>query len=141
MGDAPLWAAGQLLVGGPASGDLVALAEPISFWGGVDENTGRIIDPHHSQRGTELADVALLTGVSRGSSSSASTLLECVRRRTAPSMLLLDPDPILIIGAAAAWELYGRGPSVVLLAERPTRAGALHLTLNSDGRLYAGGGW
>jgi uncharacterized protein len=111
------WCTGDLLVGGEAAGELVKLAEPLSFWGGVDEETGIIIDRHHPQVGTTLAGTALLMGATRGSSSSTSTLLECIRRGTAPALLLLtEPDPILVIGAVVAWEIYGRGPSVVLLS-------------------------
>lgn len=115
---------GELLVGGPAVGELVALVEPLSFWGGVDDHTGAIIDTHHPQLGTSLAGSALLTGATKGSSSSTSTLLECIRRDTAPSVLLLtDTDPILVVAVVVAWELYGRGPSVVLLPGRPDLTG------------------
>lgn len=133
-----VWCEGELLVGGEAGGDLVVLAEPLSFWGGVDEETGRIVDTHHPQRGTGLAGSALLTGATRGSSSSTSTFLECVRRGTAPAILLLtDPDPILVIAAAVAVELYGQGTSVVLLSEVPDTEGVQSVRVDASGRLYA----
>ncbi len=133
-----VWCAGELLVGGPAAGELVALVEPVSFWGGVDDETGAIMDVRHPQHGTLLGGSALLLGASRGSSSSASTFLECVRRDTAPAILLLtDPDTILVVGAAAAHELYGHGPSVVLLPDRPDPAGVGAVRLDGAGRLYA----
>lgn len=136
MADA--WCAGQLLVGGAAAGDLVVLVEPVSFWGGVDDETGAICDVRHAQYRTRLAGTALLLGASRGSSSSASTFLECVRRDTAPALLLLtDPDPILVVGAAAAHELYGRGPSVVLLSEPPDATGVAAVRLDDTGHLFA----
>lgn len=132
------WSRGELLVGGEAEGDLVVLTEPLSFWGGVDENTGRIIDTHHSQRGTALAGSALLMGASRGSSSSTSTFLECVRRGTAPAILLLtDADPMLVIAAAVAIELYGRGASVVLLPRSPDTVGVQSVRVDALGRVYA----
>lgn len=135
------WCAGELLVGGEASGDLVALVEPLSFWGGVDDETGRIIDGHHPQAGTSLAGAALLMGATRGSSSSTSTLLECIRRRTAPAMLLLtDPDPILVVAAVVAWEMYDRGPSVVLLVEAPDTEDVSWVQVDPEGRLYAATG-
>lgn len=52
-------------------------------------------------------------------------------------LILTVPDPILVVGAAAAWELYNRGPSVVLLTERPTETDRLHLDLDPYGRLRA----
>jgi predicted aconitase with swiveling domain len=132
------WCVGELLVGGPAAGPLVALDEPLSFWGGVDDESGRIIDGHHPQFGTGLAHTALLMGATRGSSSSTSTLLECIRRDTAPAMLLLtDTDPILVIAVVVAWEIYGRGPTVVLLAQAPDTAAVTSVRVDDDGRLYA----
>lgn len=140
MGEAATtpWSVGELLVGGRAAGDLVALSEPLSFWGGVDDESGRIIDRHHPQFGTGLAGSALLMGATRGSSSSTSTLLECIRRGTAPAMLLLtDTDPILVIAAVVAWEIYGRGPTVVLLSEPPDTAAVTSVRVDDEGVLYA----
>jgi uncharacterized protein len=132
------WCQGELIVGGPASGPLLALREPLSFWGGVDDETGLIIDGHHPQCGTSLTGTALLMGATRGSSSSTSTLLESIRRGTAPNMLLLtDTDPILSIAAVVAWELYGRGPSVVLLSETPATSGVGRVRVDGDGRMFA----
>src|SRR4051794_24524033 len=92
------WCSGDPVVAGEAEGALLVLQEPVSFWGGVDEETGVIIDAHHPQFGECLAGTVLLMGATRGSSSSTSTFLECVRRGTAPaSLLLTEPDPILVV--------------------------------------------
>ncbi|MSW80524.1 MAG: DUF126 domain-containing protein [Actinobacteria bacterium] len=126
------------MVGSGAEGDLVALVEPLSFWGGVDDTTGAIIDGHHPQVGIILAGSALLMGATRGSSSSTSTLLECIRRRTAPEVLLFtDTDPILVVAAVVAWELYGRGPTVVLLSASPDVDGVTRVRVDNDGRVSA----
>lgn len=137
MADDDLWARGELVVGGAAEGPLLVLEEPLSFWGGVDDVTGTIIDTHHRQHGTSLAGTALLMGATRGSSSSTSTFLECVRRGTAPSVLLLtDTDPILVVAAAAAYEIYGHGPSVVVLAQEPVTSGVERVRVDRDGAIY-----
>lgn len=129
---------GELLAGGEARGDLVTLVEPLSFWGGVDERTGCIIDGHHPQVGTCLAGTAVLMGATRGSSSSTSTLLECIRRGTAPAVLLLTAaDPMLLVAAVVAWEIYGHGPTVVLLPEAPVVAGVGEVRVDEMGRLFA----
>lgn len=133
-----LWSEGELLVGGAAGGPLIALTAPLSYWGGVDPATGMIVDPHHPQRGVSLAGVALLTGATKGSSSSTSTFLECVRMGTAPAVLLLtDPDPILVVAAAAAHEIYERGPTVVLLSAPPVLAHVAAVEVDLAGRLFA----
>jgi uncharacterized protein len=100
---------GRVLVGGSARGRALVLAEPLSFWGGVDPRSGRVIDRRHPQAGAELAGRVVVMSSGRGSSSSSSVLAECIRVGTAPSALLLhEPDPILVVGAIVARELYGR---------------------------------
>jgi uncharacterized protein len=140
VADGSLLVGGELILGPATSGPLLRLAEPVSFWGGVDEKTGRIIDQHHPQLGICLAGTALLMGAARGSSSSSSTLLECVRLGTAPAILLLtERDTILAVGVAAAWEIYGRGPSVVMLPRPPDARDGEHVRVDEQGRIYAAG--
>ena len=50
---------GEVLIDGKAEGPLFRLGKPISFWGGVDPMTGRIIDPRHPDHG---ATTAIITG-------------------------------------------------------------------------------
>jgi predicted aconitase with swiveling domain len=141
MADGSLLMAGELILGPAASGPLLRLTEPVSFWGGVDEKTGRIIDQHHPQFGVCMAGTAMLMGAARGSSSSSSTLLECVRLGTAPAMLLLtERDTILPVGVAAAWEIYGHGPSVVLLAGPLDAHDGERIRVDQLGRIYRSSG-
>jgi predicted aconitase with swiveling domain len=124
----------DLIIGGPASAPLVVLQESLSFWGGVDEQTGKIIDRHHQQQGVGLAGTALLMGAPRGSSSSSSTLLECIRLNTAPAILVLtEPDALLVVGVAAAWEIYGRGPTILKLPAMPDWTGIRSISVDMQG--------
>jgi len=51
----------------------------------------------------------------RGSSSSSTVLAEAIRLGTAPAaIVLLEPDPILALGAIVAKELYGRALPIVV---------------------------
>ncbi|MEU4197793.1 DUF126 domain-containing protein [Kribbella sp. NPDC026611] len=91
---------------GTASGELIRLTAPLSFWGGTDA-TGRIVDAHHPQCGAVLAGRILLMPSGRGSSSSSSVLAEQIRTHTAPAAIVLaTPDPIIPLGALIAAELY-----------------------------------
>jgi uncharacterized protein len=138
MPDGSLLTAGELILGPATSGPLLRLAEPVSFWGGVDEETGRIIDGHHPQFQVSLVGTALLMGAARGSSSSSSTLLECVRLGTAPAMLLLtERDTILAVGVAAAFEIYGRGPTVVVVPSALAAQDGDQIQVDERGRVYA----
>ncbi len=51
---------GEVLLPGAAEGAVLKLDRPISFWGGVDPESGRISDPRHPQHGqaVELEDCA-----------------------------------------------------------------------------------
>ena len=119
---------GTVLAGGVAHGLALRLDEPLSFWGGVDPETGLVIDSRHPQRGTSVTGRVLVMPSVRGSSSSSSVLAETVRAGCAPAAILLgEPDLILAVGAAVAEELYGiRVPIVQLslaaLAEIPDGA-------------------
>ena len=114
-GDAP---DGRTLVAGSARGPALRLDEPLSLWGGMDPATGKVIDRRHPQAGEDLAGRVVLMPSGRGSSSSSSVLAEAVRAGTAPAaVVLLEPDPIVALGALVAAELYGRRVPVVVLDE------------------------
>lgn len=106
------------LCAGAGSGTLLALDEPLSFWGGTDRSTGAVIDTHHPQRGTLLGGRVLLMAASRGSSSSSSVLAEQLRAGVGPAAILLTArDTIVCLGVLAAAELYGCQTPVVLLTQ------------------------
>ncbi len=84
------------------------LTEPLSFWGGLDPKTGRIIDASHPQVGESVTGKLLRMPHSRGSSSSPSVLAESLRLGTGPAAIVLDrPDPMVVLGAVVARLLYG----------------------------------
>jgi predicted aconitase with swiveling domain len=127
----------QVLVPGTATGPAVVLEEPLSFWGGFDPATGRLVDPHHPQVGAALAGCVLVMPAGRGSSSSSSVLAEAVRAGTAPAALVLgEPDPIVALGAIVAEELYGSAPPIVV-APQPGLVTGRRVTVRAprDGRV------
>ena len=102
-------------VGGIAHGRLLRLDDPLSLWGGLDIDTGEIIDRLHPQVGHCVAATVLMLPAGRGSSSASSVLAETVRVGTAPRAIVLsEPDEILLLGALVAEELYGSTTPVVV---------------------------
>jgi hypothetical protein len=84
------------------------LTEPLSFWGGIDPLTGRIVDASHPQVGESIAGKVLRMPYSRGSSSTPSVLAESLRLGTGPVAIVLErPDPMVVLGAVVARLLYG----------------------------------
>lgn len=110
---------GTTLSAGEAEGTALVLAQPLSFWGGIDVATGRIIDRSHPDLGETVSGRILVMPGGRGSSSSSSVLAESIRRGTGPAAIVLAiPDPILTVGAMVALALYGvRCPVVVCSLE------------------------
>ena len=96
------------LVPGAASGPILRLDEPLSFWGGLDSATGTIIDRLHPQRGAGVAGRILIIPAGRGSSSGSATLAEALRLGNGPAaILMLERDASVVVGAMVAAELYG----------------------------------
>jgi len=98
---------GQSLVPGVARGKVSALSSPLSLWGGFDLETGRISDVNHPQYGAKIAGKILVMPGGRGSSSSSSILLESARLAVNPrAIIMTETDPIIVIGALVAADLY-----------------------------------
>lgn len=106
----------EVLVAGVGQGETLVLSEPLSLWGGLNPETGQIIDQRHPQWGEMVTGKVLVLPCGRGSSSASSILLEAVRLNTAPAAIIThEPDGILALGAVVAQELYGRTPAVLVL--------------------------
>ncbi|MEM5493793.1 DUF126 domain-containing protein [Hoeflea sp. AS16] len=95
------------------------LDDPLSFWGGFDSASGKVIDRFHPQHGACLSGTILFMERGRGSSSGASVLAEAIRLGTAPAALvLLDEDAIITTGALVAQMLYGIDCPVVAIRNK-----------------------
>jgi predicted aconitase with swiveling domain len=131
----PLPIRAATLVPGRAEGHSFVLAEPLSFWGGLDAASGRIIDRWHPQSGDSIAGRILVMRAGRGSSSGSSVLAEAIRLGTGPAGIVLSTrDAIVTVGAMIAAELYGTHCPVVLAdaADWATIAGAVRLAVAAD---------
>lgn len=97
----------KILVAGAAVGAAgFALTAPISFWGGVDPQTGLIANVRHPQYGQSVSGKVLCLPATVGSSSAAAVLLELVHSNRAPAAILLhEPDAILLLGLIVAEEM------------------------------------
>lgn len=120
----------RALTPGSAEAPLLLLDTPLSLWGGVDLQSSEIVDRTHPQQGTAIANRVLAMKSARGSSSSSSALVEIARVRRAPAAIILGKfDPILVMGALVADELYGVKIPILLWEDSWT-------TLVPDQRLH-----
>ncbi len=107
-----------LLAGAAGQGHALVLGAAISFWGGVDPASGRIIDVRHPDHGVPVAGRVLCLPGTIGSSSASAVLLELVAAGLAPAALILHaPDAILLLGLIVAREM-GLAPPVALRLDR-----------------------
>ena len=109
---------GIILSPGLTRGPLLTLAEPLSFWGGFDAATGKVIDRRHPDLGRCLTGAVVRMTAARGSSSGSSVLAEAIRLGTAPQgFIVRDRDAILVLAALVATELYAK-PCVIVQLEK-----------------------
>ncbi len=105
------------LVDGEARGPIIVWSTPLSFWGGFDAASGRVVDRSHPACGDIVSGAILAMPSGRGSSSASSVLAEAIRRGTAPAAIILaTPDPIIAVGSIVALKLYGKTCPVLVCA-------------------------
>lgn len=108
---------GWRVTSGSATGPVLKLTEPVSFWGGIGPD-GRVIDVHHPQHGAEVTGRILVMRSGRGSSSGTYVLAELLRLGLAPAgIVLTEPDGIIATGALVAAELYDVQMPIVTVSE------------------------
>jgi predicted aconitase with swiveling domain len=111
--------AARSLVEGETEGVIAAWTTALSFWGGFDAATGRVIDRSHPAFGQDISGRILAMPSGRGSSSASSVLAEAIRRGTAPAAIILaTPDPIIVVGAIVARKLYGKTCPILVCEAR-----------------------
>jgi len=105
------------IIPGTAQGLTLVSDEPLSFWGGIDPGTGEIIDRRHEKSGQTVSRRIFAFPNGKGSSTASATLLECIRRGTAPAAIINSSvDTVLVLGSIVADELYGKSVPIMLVS-------------------------
>ncbi len=106
-----------LFVKNKVKGQVFTCTEGLSFWGGVDPDTGVIIDTHHPNHGEALAGRIVLMPSSRGSCSGSGVLLQLARNGFAPAALIFrETEEILTLGAIIAAKLFNSPVAILRLS-------------------------
>ena len=107
-----------VMFGGECRAKTLVLDEPLSFWGGLDPQTGRIIDEWHPQQGATVTGRVLMLPGTRGSTSSPGALCESLRLGTGPAGILLPaPNMTILTAVTVAAELYQRSIPVLIVEQ------------------------
>lgn len=85
---------------GKANGELLVSNEPISFLGGVDPETGEVIDINHELKGQIIKDKILFIPGGKGSTVGSYVIFQMKKNNTAPKAIIcLKAEPIIATGA------------------------------------------
>lgn len=94
---------GRVIRGGRAEGRALVSPEPIGFLGGVDPETGIVIEPNHPLNGRSVAGRVLVFPTGKGSTVGSYTILRLARNGVAPAAIInAESEAIVAVGAIIA---------------------------------------
>lgn len=99
----PLTLRGRVIVEGHVSGLALVSTEPIGFLGGVDPDTGLVIERGHVLEGQSVAGRILVFPFGKGSTVGSYTIYRLGKAGLAPRAIInVEAEPIVAVGALIA---------------------------------------
>jgi len=94
---------GRPLVSGVTQGTALVSRNPLSFLGGVDPETGTIIEKNHDLTGKSIKDTILCFPHGHGSTVGSYILYSLAKKKTGPKAIVNETaDPVVVVGAVIA---------------------------------------
>lgn len=91
---------GRKIHGGRARAEVLASAEPLSFFGGVDPDTGVVTEKGHPLEGRSVAGKVLVFPRGKGSTVGSYTLYRMARQGRGPAAIInRECETIVAVGA------------------------------------------
>jgi hypothetical protein len=91
---------GRTIFEGKAKGKVLFSTEPISFYGGVDPNTGVITEKNHPLQGKSITGKILVFPYGKGSTVGSYTIYQLKKTGKAPlAMIMNETEAIVAVGA------------------------------------------
>lgn len=91
---------GRAISKGVASGELLVSSEPISFYGGVDPDTGIVVERGHPLEGKSISGKVLYFPRGKGSTVGSYTLYRLKKNGHAPKAIInAECETIVAVGA------------------------------------------
>ncbi len=91
---------GRCIKAGKAAGEALVSPEPIGFLGGVDPETGVIVEQGHPLQGQRVAGRVLVFPTGKGSTVGSYVLYQLAENGLAPAAILnAESEPIVAVGA------------------------------------------
>ena len=93
----------RVVKAGQAEGEALVSSEPIGFLGGVDPDTGVVIEADHPLENQCIAGRVLVFPTGKGSTVGSYTLYRLARAGLAPAAIVnAEADPVVAVGAIIA---------------------------------------
>ena len=91
---------GRKICGGKAEGEALVSKEGISFFGGVDPDTGKVAETNHPLVGQSISGKILVFPQGKGSTVGSYTLYRMKKQGTAPKAIInSECETIVAVGA------------------------------------------
>jgi predicted aconitase with swiveling domain len=91
---------GRLIRAGRGEGRALVSPEPIGFLGGVDPETGTVVEPNHPLLGQSVSGRVLVFPTGKGSTVGSYTILRLARNGVAPAAIVnAESEAIVAVGA------------------------------------------
>ena len=99
-GDGKMELRGRTIYKGTGEGEALTTIQPISFYGGVDPNTGVVIEKGHELQGQSVKGKVLVFPTGKGSTVGSYTLYRMKKNRTAPAGIVnKECETVVAVGA------------------------------------------
>jgi predicted aconitase with swiveling domain len=90
---------GRKVVGGHAEGEALVSADPVSFYGGVDPETGIVVEPGHAVEGECITGKVFVFPTGKGSTVGSYVIYRMSKLGTAPAALVnIETEAIIATG-------------------------------------------
>jgi predicted aconitase with swiveling domain len=91
---------GRIIYKGKAQAEALVTSQPISFYGGVDPNTGVVLEKGHELQGISVKGKILVFPQGKGSTVGSYTLYRLKKNGVAPAgMVNKETETIVAVGA------------------------------------------
>ncbi|MCX8150485.1 MAG: DUF126 domain-containing protein [Candidatus Bathyarchaeota archaeon] len=91
---------GRVIYKGKGEGEAIVTTQPISFYGGVDPNTGEVIEKGHELQGKSVKNKILVFPQGKGSTVGSYTLYRLKKNGVAPTGIInSECETIIAVGA------------------------------------------
>ncbi len=87
---------GRKVVGGYAEGEALVSADPVSFYGGVDPETGVVVEPGHAVEGKCITGKVFVFPTGKGSTVGSYVIYRMSKLGTAPAALVNSETEAII---------------------------------------------